>query len=85
MSSFCWVCPGDSDNGGEGFREGVVYRDGTVRNQEKYDFQSNLNWEVRSMGRVLMNLDTVHAYHTPVSYTHLDVYKRQSCNRCVRQ
>ena len=64
LSSFCWVCPGDSDNGGEGFREGVVYRDGTVRNQEKSDFQSNLNWEVRSMGRVLMNLDTVHAYHT---------------------
>ncbi len=64
MSSFCWVCPGDSDDGGEGFREAVVYRDGTVRNQEKYDFQSNLNWEVRSIGRVLMNLDTVHAYHT---------------------
>ena len=64
LSSFCWVCPGDSDDGGEGFREAVVYRDGTVRNQEKYDFQSNLNWEVRSIGRVLMNLDTVHAYHT---------------------
>ena len=64
LSSFCWVCPGNSDTEGEGFYEGVIYRDGTIRDQEKYDFLSDLNWETRSLGTVLMNLDTVHAYHT---------------------
>lgn len=64
LSSFCWVCPGDSDTEGEGFYEGVIYRDGTIRNQEKYDFLSDLNWETRSIGRVLVKLDTAHAYHT---------------------
>ena len=63
LSWFNIVCPGSSDTEGEGFNDSLIYRDGTIRNQELYDAWSELNWEVRGLSDILMNLDTVHAYH----------------------
>ena len=63
LSWFNIVCPGNSDTEGEGFNDSLIYRDGTIRDPEFYDAWSELNWEVRGLSSVLMNLDTVHAYH----------------------
>ncbi len=63
LSWFNLVCPGSSDTEGEGFNDSLIYRDGTIRNPELFAFWSELNWEVRGLSSVLMNLDTVHAYH----------------------
>ena len=63
LSWFNLVCPGSSDTEGEGFNDSLIYRDGTIRDPEFYDAWSELNWEVRGLSSVLMNLDTVHAYH----------------------
>ena len=63
LSWFNIVCPGSSDNEGEGFYESIIYRDGTIHNKELYDAWSELNWEVRGLSSALMQLDTVHAYH----------------------
>ena len=41
----------------------MIYRDGTIRNQQLFDEWSELNWEIRGYSPVLMGLDTVHAYH----------------------
>lgn len=64
LSWFNLVCPGSSDNEGEGFRDSIIYRDGTIRDKELFAAWSELNWEVRGLSEALMNLDTVHAYHT---------------------
>ena len=63
LSWFNLVCPGSSDTEGEGFRDSLIYRDGTIRNPELFAAWSELNWEVRGLSDILMNLDTVHAYH----------------------
>ena len=64
LSWFNLVCPGNSDTEGEGFHDSLIYRDGTIRNPELFEAWSELNWEVRGLSSALMNLDTVHAYHT---------------------
>ncbi len=64
LSWFNLVCPGNSDTEGEGFRDSLIYRDGTIRDEALFAEWSELNWEVRGLSDVLMNLDTVHAYHT---------------------
>ena len=64
LSWFNLVCPGNSDTEGEGFRDSLIYRDGTIRDPELFAAWSELNWEIRGLSDVLMNLDTVHAYHT---------------------
>ena len=64
LSWFNLVCPGSSDTEGEGFYDSLIYRDGTIRNPELFAAWSDLNWEVRGLSSILMNLDTVHAYHT---------------------
>ncbi len=64
LSWFNLVCPGNSDTEGEGFRDSLIYRDGTIRDPELFAAWSELNWEIRGLSDALMNLDTVHAYHT---------------------
>ncbi len=64
LSWFNLVCPGSSDTEGEGFRDSLIYRDGTIRDPELFNAWSELNWEVRGLSSILMNLDTAHAYHT---------------------
>ena len=64
LSWFNLVCPGSSDTEGEGFRDSLIYRDGTIRDPELYDFWSELNWEIRGLSDILMNVDVAHAYHT---------------------
>ena len=64
LTWFNLVCPGASDTEGEGFSESLIYRDGTIRDPELFAAWSELNWEVRGLSSVLMNLDTAHAYHT---------------------
>ena len=63
LSWFTLVCPGNSDTEGEGFYDGIIYRDGTIRDPALYEAFKELNWEVRGLSSILMNLDTVHAYH----------------------
>ena len=69
LSWFNLVCPGSSDSEGEGFRDCLIYRDGTIRDPELFEAWSELNWEVRGLSDALMNLDTVHAYHTKENVT----------------
>ena len=64
LSWFNLVCPGASDSDGEGFTNSMIYRDGTIRDPELFAAFSDLNWEVRVLGDMLVTLDTVHAYHT---------------------
>ena len=64
LSWFNLVCPGSSDTEGEGFRDSIIYRDGTIRDPELFAAFSELNWEVRGLSSILMNQDVVHAYHT---------------------
>ena len=64
LSWFNLVCPGSSDTEGEGFCESLIYRDGQIHDQELFAAWSELNWEVRGLSDILMNADTVHAYHT---------------------
>ena len=64
LSWFNLVCPGKSDTEGEGFRDSVIYRDGTIRNKKLLKEFGKLNREARTLGSTLMKLDTVHAYHT---------------------
>ena len=64
LSWFNLVCPGSSDTEGEGFYDSLIYRDGTIRDPELFAAWSELNWEVRGLSSVLMNLDTTHAYHS---------------------
>lgn len=63
LSWFNLVCPGTSDSEGEGFYDSLIYRDGTIRNPELFDAWSELNWEVRGLSSILMNVDAAHAYH----------------------
>lgn len=64
LSWFNLVCPGSSDTEGEGFRDSIIYRDGTIRNPRLFEDFSGLNHEVLALGDTLMKLDTIHAYHT---------------------
>ena len=64
LTWFNLVCPGYSNNDGEGFYDSLIYRDGTIRDPELFAAFSELNWEVRGLSDILMNLDTSHAYHT---------------------
>ena len=64
LSWFNLVCPGKSDTEGEGFREALIYRDGTVKDEQLLEEFGNLNNEIHTLGDTLMKLDTVHAYHT---------------------
>ncbi len=63
LSWFTLACPGTSDTEGEGFYDGIIYRDGTIRDPELFEAFKELNWEIRGLSSILMNLDTVHAYH----------------------
>ena len=64
LSWFNLVCPGSSDTEGEGFRDSLIYRDGTIRDPELFAAFSDLNWEVRGLSSILMNQDVTHAYHS---------------------
>ena len=64
LSWFNLVCPGKSDTEGECFRESVIYRDGSIKNNQLLEDFGKLNNEVHALGDTLMKLDTVHAYHT---------------------
>ncbi|MBE6652813.1 MAG: hypothetical protein E7610_05295 [Ruminococcaceae bacterium] len=64
LSWFNLVCPGSSDTEGEGFRDSIIYRDGTIRDKRLFEDFSRLNQELRTVGETLMKLNTVHAYHT---------------------
>ena len=57
LTWFNMVCP-------VGFQESIILGDGTIRDPDLYAAWSELNWEVRGLSSILMNLDTVHAYHT---------------------
>ncbi len=56
LTWFNMVCP-------IGFSNSVILGDGTIPDRELYDAWSELNWEVRGMSSILMNLDAAHAYH----------------------
>ena len=64
LSWFNLVCPGTSDTEGEGFSDSLIYRDGTVRDPVLFSQFGELNREISTLGKTLMRLDTVHAYHT---------------------
>lgn len=64
LSWFNLVCPGNTDTEGEGFRDSIIYRDGTIRNKQLFKDFGKLNAEIRNLGDTLMKLDTIHAYHT---------------------
>ncbi len=64
LTHFCWVSPGyvAPENGGEGYRDHVIDEYGNKT--ELYEPASILNWKTRQLGKVLMNIDVKHAYHT---------------------
>lgn len=64
FSYFNYVCPGESDTEGEGFYDSLIYRDGTIRDQDLFDGVSALNWQVRALSPIVMNSDVSAAYHT---------------------
>lgn len=64
FSYFNYVCPGESDTEGEQFSECLIYRDGTIRDQQLFDDVADLNWEIRALSSVIMNSDASAAYHT---------------------
>ena len=61
---FNWVSPSyvAPEDGGEGMRDFVLTNDG--RKTELYEPMQRLNWQVRQLGPLLMELDAQHAYHT---------------------
>lgn len=63
LSWFNLVCPGTSDNDAEGFYDSLIYRDGTIRDPALFEAWSELNWEIRGLSSILMNVDVSHAYH----------------------
>ena len=73
LSWFNLVCPGSSDTEGEGFRDSVIYRDGTIRDPEFFAAFSALNWEVRGLSDILMNVDVAHAYHVQKNVNGVEV------------
>ena len=42
----------------------MIYRDGTIRDQQLFDDVADLNWEVRALSPIIMNSDASAAYHT---------------------
>ena len=73
LSWFNLVCPGNSDTEGEGFRDSIIYRDGTIRNPQLFEDFGKLNREILTLGDTLMNLDTIHAYHTKADITGVEM------------
>lgn len=63
LTWFNLVCPGSADDDAEGFYDSLIYRDGTIRNPALFEAWSQLNWEIRGLSSVLMNVDVSHAYH----------------------
>lgn len=61
LSYFNLVCPADN---GEGFYKSVINLDGTISDPELFEDFTDLNWELRGLSDVLMNLDAVAVYHT---------------------
>ena len=72
LSWFNLVCPGNSDTEGEGFCDSLIYRDGTIRDPERFAAWSELNWEIRGLSDILMNVDVAHAYHTTDSVKNVE-------------
>lgn len=68
FSYFNYVCPGESDTEGEGFYDSLIYRDGTIRDQDLFNGVSALNWQVRALSLIVMNSDVSAAYHTAEGY-----------------
>ncbi len=64
LSWFNLVCPGKSDTEGEGFCESIIYRDGEIHDKQLYDDFAALNKEIAVVGKTLLNLECLHAYHT---------------------
>ncbi len=64
ISHFCWVAPDHvaPENGGEGMNDFVLSASG--EKTDLYEPMSILNWQSRQLGKVLMNVDVKHAYHT---------------------
>ena len=83
LSWFNLVCPGSSDTAGEGFKNSLIYRDGTIRDPELFAAWSELNWEVRGLSSILMNLDTVHAYHTGPRISGVEVCPANFVVKCL--
>ncbi len=49
---------------GEGCNDGIIDMNGNIRNEALYKELINMNWEIRDMEDIIMNLDCLHAYHT---------------------
>lgn len=64
ISHFCWVAPQyvPPENGGEGMGDFVLTSTG--EKTDLYEPMTILNWQSRQLGKVLMNIDVKHAYHT---------------------
>ncbi len=60
---FCWVSPyyvAPAD-GGEGMRDFVLTAEG--EKTDLYEPMQKLNWQIRQLGPLLMEMDVAHAYH----------------------
>lgn len=49
---------------GEGCNDGIIDMNGNIRDEALYKELINMNWEIRDMEDIIMNLDCLHAYHT---------------------
>ncbi len=61
LSYFNMVSP--RDNGGS-FTEGLIMQDGSIPNPELLAATGALNYEIRAVGNEMLDMQTVHAYHT---------------------
>ena len=61
LSYFNMVSP--RNNGGS-FTEGLIMQDGSIPNPELLAATGELNFELRAVGNEMLNMQTVHAYHT---------------------
>ena len=59
LSYFNWI-----EWGGEGNNNGLINRFGEIENRQRYDGVIELNWELRALSDIIMNVDCLHAYHT---------------------
>ncbi len=64
ISHFCWVAPAyvAPENGGEGMQDFVLDSEGNPT--DLYEPMTILNWQIRQLGDIIMNIDVKHAYHT---------------------
>ncbi len=65
LSYFNYCNPSEN---GEGFDISLIMPDGTIPDQDLFDDVALLNWDIRLLGTELIELDTVHAYHTTSRY-----------------